>query len=461
MYDGVLSIDLGASYTKIAYRPACVPVRIGEHPTESMVWLPDDLALIPSLAIKSSNHASPWAFGWDAANLPFDRSMQVFQNWKADLFRPDNDKDSATAAIIAHKFFDWLRPKLKSAGIDVRECQTRVAMPAFKTFDENAVLLARCMDLSGWDDPTLILKVREPHANALGLFAGGENVVKRDAVGQIDPHYGRMFGADSAYIRAARGHALYGTHGNLLTVMVVDIGAFTTDLASLTFDFAAQADGLRAVQQESHALGVINQLDKPLFAVLADRHGFSWSDVSFNATERFKMNLYRGGSYPLPARVDGKPAVVDLGSPADADLVREAAMKFAEAAKEKIAAFVGNQIPARVFLTGGGSLIRPVADALTAYFADLGIPAGVVEQGNEVVGNGEWRPWQQSGEGLQRLATALGGASVVLQHAGAWQPGPLPVFSLPTVAALQASLTNCRCQGGNKDCCFCGGRGFY
>lgn len=35
-------------------------------------------------------------------------------------------------------------------------------------------------------------------------------------------------------------------------------------------------------------------------------------------------------------------------------------------------------------------------------------------------------------------------------------PNPRP----PIVAVPPAGLALCRCHGGNKDCCFCGGRGY-
>src|SRR5687767_7896372 len=100
MYDPTLSIDLGASYTKIAYRDSCVPEKKGERKQEAQVLLFEKAPLIPSLAIRTRNSALPWVFGWQAAKMN-PAGMQVFQNWKADLFRPKNDKDSATAAIIA------------------------------------------------------------------------------------------------------------------------------------------------------------------------------------------------------------------------------------------------------------------------------------------------------------------------------------------------------------------------
>ncbi len=460
MFEATLSIDLGASYTKVAYRNACLPANSGEQKEEARLLLFDGSPLIPSLAIRTRNPAQPWIFGRPAAGMTPSKEMQVFQNWKADLFRPRNDQDSATAAIIAHRFFEWLRKRLeKEHQIDVRQCQTRVAMPAFDTFDQNAILVARCMDLSGWDDPTLILKVREPHANTLGLFAEGRNVVARHADGQLYPNYGRMFGQANVYIRAARGHVLYGTHTNLLTVMVVDIGAFTTDLASLTFDVTAPADGLSAIRQESYALGVINQLDRPLFAAIGDRHGFSWSALRFEDAELYKREMYQGSGSAL--QIMGGP-LIQLGDDADMKLFQEAAKNFTGAILEKVTGFIATPAPSHVFLTGGGSLIRPVAETLEASFAARGIRVGVVAQGNGEAGTSERRPWEETGEGLQRLATAVGGASVILQEAAFQQPKAFPPQPRQPLGRLDFvnGYRECRCRGGNKDCCFCGGRGF-
>ena len=171
MYEASLSIDLGASYTKIAYRRAQAPKDIGTCVEEARVLMIDDSPLIPSLAVRTRNARQPWVFGREAANLNPSTSMEVFQNWKADLFRQDNDKVSASAILVAGEFFKWLKSKLEDARVNLKNCQTRVAMPAFDTFDQNAELLARCMDLSGWDDPSLILKVREPPLRRLRAAA--------------------------------------------------------------------------------------------------------------------------------------------------------------------------------------------------------------------------------------------------------------------------------------------------
>jgi hypothetical protein len=321
------------------------------------------------------------------------------------------------------------------------------------------------MDLSGWNDPTLILKVREPHANTLGLFTDGRNAVRRNGAGECWASKPEMFddGAyqNNLYMRTLRQYLLGGTHGNLLTVMVVDIGAFTTDLAKLTFDFSEPADGLRALRQESHALGVINQLDKPLFQAIENRHGFSWARHSFNDTEGCKSNLYQNQPHPLLTYVNHSPVTLELGTGEDIELITSATKRFATAVWEKIAAFATDEVPSHVYLTGGGSRIKDVAETLRASIIGAGMRVVSVDNGEGASGTEAQRSWRQTGEGLQRLATAVGGASVLLQEAAAPVQQDRAGLQQRLIAGPPAGYKTCRCQGGNKDCCFCGGRGFY
>ncbi len=243
--------------------------------------------------------------------------------------------------------------------------------------------------------------------------------------------------------------------------MVVDIGAFTTDLAKLTFDFTAPADGLRAIRQESHALGIINQLDKPLLAALELRHGFSWADFSFQAMEEYKILLYQNQPWPLPTRVNGNPVVLELGTGEDHELVATATKQFATAVWEKIAIFAAGEMPSHVWLTGGGSRIKDVEEILRAQIVNSGMRVVSVAPGGAANGTEDQRHWKNTGESLQRLATALGGASVILQEAAAPVQQDRAGLRVRLAVEVPAGYRTCRCQGGNKDCCFCDGRGFY
>jgi hypothetical protein len=448
MYEPVLSIDFGASYTKIAHRTACKPAPRRPYDSRAKPIILDQSLLIPSLAIHTKKTRSPWLFGRQAAELTPDSQMEVFQNWKAGLFLSQNNKDSAAAVIVAGQFFRWLKDKLEAAGVDVEKAHTRVAMPAFKTFDEKALLIARCMELAGWDSPR-ILKATEPHANVLGLFSEGRNFATQAPQGEILLNYGKMFGMGSTYVRHARG-SIFGTHGHLLTVAVVDIGAFTTDIASITFDFHGDdmGDGLRYLRQESHVLGVINDLDRPVFSALKSLHGINWSEVSFKETEIVKQSLYHGKPYSLLVKGRG---TINLGDEKDQEAVKTQAVRFAERLWETVSDFVKPQKPTKVYLTGGGGLIPALAEPLAKHLSTKGIIVAPLTYSGDTE------------QDLQRVATALGGASLILQAPGLRNepedglPRRLPKIPDP----LPESYATCTCQGGNKDCCYCGGRGFY
>jgi hypothetical protein len=454
MFEETICIDLGASYTKIARRLAITPNRNGTFSQESKIVSIDRVQLIPSLAIRTRDMENPWIFGQDAAEMNPGADMQVFQNWKADLFRPANDKVSGTAIVIAHRFFVWLKSKLEAQGVDFKKCQTRIAMPAFDTFDERAELVARCMDLSGWDDPALILKVREPRANVIGMFAENLNFVRQgDEVG-LGPDYGRMFGLENIYIRAARDFHLYGTRGNTVKIMVVDIGAFTTDIALLSFDVTDPHEGLKMRRQISWQLGVIDQLDKPMFATLGERHGFSPQELKlpFKDYEELKKLIHRREkSESMNIWVGGKKLQLDFGNAEDFEIAETAAKHFAVQIWGNVSALATAENPERIFLTGGGSLIATVSSEITRLAGQSGLRVQSVNQRRDNYGV----------ETLERFATALGGCNVILQaSADLSQQAETTVQQRPPLALNPIpGFHDCRCHGKNIDCCFCHGRG--
>jgi len=334
-------------------------------------------------------------------------------------------------------------------------------MPAFKSFDDKALVVALCMEMNGWESK-LILKATEPHANTIGLFSRGRNVVSRAKHDELLLNYGKMFGHENVWMQTARGHTLFSNRRNLVTAMIVDIGAFTTDLAAMTFDVAGPdelGDGLQRIEEESHALGVINDLDRPLFAAVAAHYGFDWAEISFTEAEMVKRSVYGAATYTLLT----KSGTVELGDGKDRQLVERHLEKFTDSLWNKMGRFIDRENPSVVYLTGGGALIPPVVESLEKRLRNRRMVIGTVDQGDGATGSARWRPWGETGEGLHRLATALGGTSVVLQatakpvHSG----GGKPTAREPVAPKLDPRFVTCRCQGGNKDCCFCGGRGFF
>ncbi len=335
MFEPIVSIDLGASYTKVAYRPSCLPRGTGRQERLAKVLVLDGSALIPTLAISTGNKKLPWVFGRAAAGMTPTADMEVFLNWKANLFRSTNDKESAEAVTVAGKFFGWMREQLEATGTDMARAEVRVAMPAFENMESKALLIARCMELNGWNSAK-ILKVTEPHANTIGLFSSGRNWVTRNPAGQLQLQYNKMFG-QNFYMQVAREAVLFGMRNPIITTLMVDIGAFTTDIAALTFDTRSEHDGLADIKAASYPLGVINELDRPLFAALGARHGFTWSEISFRESELVKLAAYGGGTHSL--LLSNPSRVVAVGGAADNDLVIAHTAAFADQVWQKVSTF--------------------------------------------------------------------------------------------------------------------------
>jgi len=458
-YAATLSIDLGASYTKVSYRPKLPHGDKQPSEAAAKILILDGSPLIPSLAIHTGRTDKPWVFGRDAALQPTTSGMNRYINWKSNFFREGNDEHSVEAAIIAAHFFGWLRERLAESGVDPDQCETRVALPAFEGKEKKAQMLAKCMELSGWKS-IKILMATEPHANTIGIYTSGKNVVGVVQGHGVLPQYRRMFGQNE-YIQAAL-NMIHFNASPILKILIVDIGAFTTDFALLTFDTRAEDDGLQHIDESSYALGVINQLDRGVFGKLEARHGFDWSTNSFDDAERQKKKLYAGEKVPiLLAGFAG-----DIGDEEDQQSVKTLATAFAGQIWSQMEALLQREKPRKVYLTGGGALIEPVirvlqqklSDAICNHAvlkADADLSPATEFSGEPIVG---WTSLQASKESLGRLATAIGGASVIMQHNGLHLgAGPLPAVRLPEPVSDYAE---CSCNGGNKDCCRCTGRGF-
>ena len=459
-YAATLSIDLGASYTKVSYRPKLPYGDMQHKEAAAKILVLDGSPLIPSLAIYTGRTDRPWVFGREAALQPTTGGMTRFINWKSNFFREGNDEQSVEATIIAVHFFGWLRERLVGSGANPEECETRVAIPAFEGKEKKAQMLAKCMELSGWKS-IKILMATEPHANTIGIYTSGKNVVSINQVNnEVSPHYGLMFGQNE-YIQAARNMIQFNSNP-ILKILIVDIGAFTTDFALLTFDTRAEDDGLQHINQSSHALGVINQLDREVFGNLESRYGFDWSTNTFDDAENQKKKLYAGKRVPI--LLTGFAG--EIGDDEDQQSVKNHAAAFAEQIWAQMKELLHREKPRKTYLTGGGALIVPVIQVLQIKLAEAHFNHAVLKADlNELpptVLTGEpmvnWSSFQDSNESLGRLATAIGGASVIMQHNGLkFGSGPLPVVQLPEPILDYAE---CSCRGGNKDCCRCMGRGF-
>jgi hypothetical protein len=460
MFGSTLSIDLGASFTKVAWRKACRP-RFGQAARETAkVLAVDGSALIPSVAIRTGRAEQPWVFGQNAAVLRPGPKMEVFRNWKADLFQSDNNPNSAAAAVVAQNFFGWLYEEIGQSELDLTGARVTVAMPAFTQSDRNAAVVLRCMSLAGWQSFSAE-RVTEPHANLLGLMSGGTSHVQANRAGEPFLNYGRMFGQSSHFVQAARNYGLHSRGPSRLGVLVVDIGAFTTDFAHLVFDFSDEdhlGDGLTSLRQTSVTHGVINQLDKPVMDELTRHHAVDWNQASSVEIELLKGALYAGRGHQYVTR-DGRS--ISLGESADRQLVDGLIEAFASLAWGHARKFIGSASVQLAFLTGGGSQVPKIREKLAADLMSEGIRTVNLPIRSPSPTQARCREWSKDDGGLERLATALGGTSVVLEVTS--EPNTadsLRVAARPPMAPRITEPVSCRCGGLNPDCSFCEGRGY-
>lgn len=458
--ESVISIDLGASYTKVSFRR---PIKTsGQFKEESKVFMLDGSPLIPTLAIRTGEERRPWLFGMDAALSHPEPNWQVFQNWKADLFEPEGTSARIAALEVAAEFFKWLRTRLHGSGIDIDRARVRLAMPAFDNFDQTAFVLAEAIQQSGWNPPA-VLKIKEPHANIVGLASQGRNHLIWQGPGEYPLfNYGTMYGESSLFGLAIRQYALWGTRSQYLKAMVVDIGAFTTDIAWMTVNLSANdheyGDGVEAVTQQSFRYGVINEIDRPLFKELFSKHGIESNGLSFMEFEETKREIYGGRSsfmLPEPGRQ------IELGAAADQEIILRHLEQFEQGLWEKLGPFVKSEKPEWISFSGGGSRIDRLMGLVKRRLEERGIKLVSLGDWNGAKkGSAGWMKWTDTGENLKRLATALGGASVILDAPD--QPSPEERRRRPQTTTRTYNSNDeesCSCLGGNNDCCWCSGSG--
>ena len=167
----VLGIDLGASFTKVSYRPGWTEGNRYDEPCRLVMI--ENRPLVPSLVIHKKGARKSWLCGQAAAGYRPLADDQVFTNWKADLFSNELTLRVGGSLKAAGEFFRWLHEKISDVGIDVAACRVKVCLPAFADIERPASILGQEMELAGWQNVT-VSRVSEPRANTVGVF--GDNL---------------------------------------------------------------------------------------------------------------------------------------------------------------------------------------------------------------------------------------------------------------------------------------------
>jgi len=302
-----VGIDLGASYTKVAYRSPLK--RYGQNKFAEMkteVALIDGSAMIPSLMIRTGDQRRPWITGADAAGTNPDGKMELFENWKSALYSSEFDAHKVRLVMVAGHFFGWLSDRLNGCGVDFGDnCRVRVTIPGLKRIEDRKDALIECMRLNGW--PNHIEVVIEPVANLVGFLSGGRNLVTAlgkmnywltigDADGTVQHEFRYVFDE-------MRKFALRNRTGRNMTISVVDLGSFTLDVAKMTLDLKVseyEQFPVDEIFEESWEIGIIDDLDKPCLSNIFSSYGIDGGRLSFVVRELAKIELYAGREFAVP-----------------------------------------------------------------------------------------------------------------------------------------------------------------
>lgn len=450
----VIGVDLGASFTKVSYRPAW---NTGGHYGEpSQMVVIEGSPLVPSIVIYSVKNGK-WLLGEEAADYHSTPEDRVFSNWKAALYSQRLDHKVDGAMDAASKFFEWLGQQLRNTGIPVSNSKIKICLPAFDGAAEPGRMLVERMKRCGWaglDHSTL----EEPRANTVGMFSEGSNAAHRPGpTGEILPYYMGNFPMSSVVLTHLRNHAL--TNGpRLVSYLIIDIGSFTTDLSLAVLDAKRDGDCIQQTTQHSFELGLVDHYEKPLFDTLHSIKGIQADDLNFKDRERIKNALNSDGTINIATPTHGS---VTFGTDEDLKAGQALAEDFARQLATVVQHFMHGQSVQHVMLTGGGAAIASLRATLQRQLEAQGMRvlpnngpgAPAAEAENKVATTVRW---ENTGEALERVATALG-ASSVLMDLQVHQPPPdddaLPVIESPWVV--------CSCNGANKNCAKCDGFGMY
>ena len=157
--------------------------------------------------------------------------------------------------------------------------------------------------------------------------------------------------------------------GEIMHSIVVDIGAGTTDIARITGTFPDESDQVTIVEAG-------DWIDEELMGLI--RKKYTGAQVTKDMVRKWKEEFsYVEGDdreQMVELSVEGKKQVVDIG-----DLVKEACgliiNKVGNALKQIVATADPEYQPVlrnNIILSGGGSLIDGIADAVAEEIADIG-----------------------------------------------------------------------------------------
>ena len=366
----VLSIDLGSAYTKVA-------IRTGWGTSSTFVndrnALPGDVQFcIPTVATRiRKNGSDQWIAGFPAAAMRPGSDVLILENWKAGLLGFPSILPSELCRLAATKFFEQLRESLELTDYweGVENIPVRVSVPALG--DRRAVerVVTGVLKDSGWNVASGRATVYEPESNALGVLTRGVNATVVPPSLDFQRPLGRTPYLQEMLEPGLRRAFEKWETGEPYGVLVVDVGAFTTDFGYAVFDTSLWDDNWKApkIEQASYPTGV-RDLDAAVKELLSPRVREVLETSSTSDWEARKAQLYGGEEVAFR---DPKGGVLYVGSTSEKTKVKHEILSFANniaALQKKFESSHDLEHIGAAILTGGGIMIDAVRDALAKAF---------------------------------------------------------------------------------------------
>jgi len=406
----VVSIDLGAAYTKIALRRKDSGVT--ELLAHDMLHLDEQHVCIPSVGAWNSR-TNQWVFGVDAVDLQSGDGIFVYRNWKPLLFSHRGASfsqsefatptDAPSVQTMATEFFRWLRETFlpSTLGLPIEGTPAaRICIPDFAVGTPAAATLESIIHEAGWCTRSSCC-VSEPLASLTGAMSNGRNSIDLDESGDPFPVLSEIFG-ETEFANYWGSSSLGNTP---YQVLVIDIGAYTADFGLV--HLAAQcSDYFSLCKTSSQPLGIL-ALDDMICEGLPDEKRTAIRNLSPTDRERMRQVVYSRG---LPWRISND---MTLGMDAESKLVANCVESLAERIGDAVDQFLADQQVSdvhEVVLSGGGNGIPRIVSHLTQRLEQRHVLGIHLSETDGYYGSAHPFPISQQ---VVRGASAIGGASVL------------------------------------------------
>ncbi len=405
----VVSIDLGAAYTKLAVRRR--PTSHTELLAHDLLHLDEQHICIPSVAAWNAD-SDRWVFGVDAVDLQSGAGIHVYRNWKPHLFNADGSSPASANGTMpsvpqmAVEYFRWLRETFvpETMGVAVSDDPiARLCVPDFSVGTPQEQRIEAILREAGWRTQTAFC-ISEPLASLTGALSNGKNCVDLDEAGVPHPLVEEIF-AGSEFCNFLRKQPAATER---YEVLIIDIGAYTADFGLVRLSDEPQ-NTFPQCHTQSLPLGIF-ALDEHVCETLPEAKAEAIRNLSTTDRERYRQVVYGIG---MPWRLT---ADLQIGMGPEAKLIAHGIHWLADAIGDALDAFLDQhevRSVQEVVLSGGGNGIPRMVHRLTERLAPSGVLGYHLALCEEIPGEAHTFPLSQP---VIRGASAIGGASVLFDH---------------------------------------------